>query len=182
MKPKTRIQKEVAKLIRRLPDLTEKQTAYAFEHCFKHYAHRTKGGILTCTECGYRWKSEHPLAESVCGCTCPHCGKKLEVLDTRKRVFKDMEYFSIITTYKQFQVIRFFAVHTERKVCQPAKYSISEVVQRWIAPTARRRPSQGCDVRAFSIATYGTNVAVWKSAVTRRSEHTTLPLSAPTRP
>lgn len=130
MKPKTRIQKEVAKLIRRLPELTEKQTAYAFEHCFKHYAHRTKGGILTCTECGHRWKSEHPLAESVCGCTCPHCGKELEVLDTRKRVFKEMEYFSIITTCKQFQVIRFFAVHTERKVCQPAKYSINEVVQR----------------------------------------------------
>ena len=79
MKPRTRIQKEVAKLIRRLPELTEKQTAYAFEHCFKHYAHRTKGGILTCTECGHRWKSEHPLAESVCGCTCPqadHSNKK----------------------------------------------------------------------------------------------------------
>ena len=137
MKPKTRIQKEVAKLIRRLPELTEKQTAYAFEHCFKHYAHRTKGGFLTCTECGHRWKSEHPLAESVCGCTCPHCGKVLEVLDTRKRVFKEMEYFSIITTCKQFQVIRFFAVHTERKVCQPAKYSICEVVQRWIAPDGK---------------------------------------------
>ena len=182
MKPKTRIQKEVAKLIRRLPELTEKQTAYAFEHCFKHYAHRTKGGILTCTECGHRWKSEHPLAESVCGCTCPHCGKELEVLDTRKRVFKEMEYFSIITTCKQFQVIRFFAVHTERKVCQPAKYSINEVVQRGLPPTARQRPWQGCGVKAYSIAAYGMNVAVWKSAVTRRSEHTTLTLSAPTRP
>ena len=137
MKPRTRIQKEVAKLIRRLPELTEKQTAYAFEHCFKHYAHRTKGGILTCTECGHRWKSEHPLAESVCGCTCPHWGKELEVLDTRKRVFKDMEYFSVITTCKQFQVIRFFAVHLKRKVCQPAKYYISEVVQRWIAPDGK---------------------------------------------
>lgn len=48
-----------------------------------------------------------------------------------------MEYFSIITTCKQFQVIRFFAVHTERKVCQPAKYSINEVVQRWIAPDGK---------------------------------------------
>ena len=73
----------------------------------------------------------------VCGCTCPHCGKELEVLDTRKRVFKDMEYFSVITTCKQFQVIRFFAVHLKRKVCQPAKYYISEVVQRWIAPDGK---------------------------------------------
>ena len=173
MKPRTRIQKEVAKLIRRLPELTEKQTAYAFEHCFKHYAHRTKGGILTCTECGHRWKSEHPLAESVCGCTCPHCGKELEVLDTRKRVFKDMEYFSVITTCKQFQVIRFFAVHLKRKVCQPAKYYISEVSNDGLHPTARRRPWQGYVVRAFSTATYGTNGAIWKSVATRNSGHTT---------
>ena len=137
MKPKTRIQKEVAGLFHKLPELTEKQTAYAFEHCFKHYAHRTKGGILTCTECGHRWKSEHRLAESLCGCTCPHCGKELEVLDSRKRVFKNTEYFSIITTCKHFQVIRFFFVHIDRKVCHPAKYSITEVVQRWIAPDGK---------------------------------------------
>ena len=48
-----------------------------------------------------------------------------------------MEYFSVITTCKQFQVIRFFAVHLKRKVCQPAKYYISEVVQRWIAPDGK---------------------------------------------
>ena len=137
MKPKTRIQKEVAGLFHKLPELTEKQTAYAFEHCFKHYAHRTKGGILTCTECGHRWKSEHRLAESLCGCTCPHCGKELEVLDSRKRVFKNTEYFSVITTCKHFQVIRFFFVHIDRKVCHPAKYSITEVVQRWIAPDGK---------------------------------------------
>ena len=137
MKPKTRIQKEVAKLFPTLPELTEKQTAYAFEHCFKHFAHRTKGGILTCTECGHRWKGEHRLAESLCGCTCPHCGKELEVLESRKRIFKDTEYFSVITTCKQYQVIRFFFVHLSRKVCQPAEYSISEVVQRWIAPDGR---------------------------------------------
>ena len=134
MIPRTPIQQEVARLSKRLPRLTEDQRAYAFRHCFKHYVHRTKGGILTCTECGYRWKSEHRLAESLCGCTCPHCGKELEVTDSRNRVLKDTEYFSIITTCKHYQVIRFFIVHLERKVCHPAKYSITEVVQRWITP------------------------------------------------
>ena len=52
-------------------------------------------------------------------------------------MFKDTEYFSIITTCKRFQVIRFFVVHLNRKVCQPATYSISEVVQRWIAPNGK---------------------------------------------
>ena len=69
MKPRTRIQREVVRLSHGLSKPTESQTAYAFEHCFKHYAHRTKGGIITCTECGHRWKSKHQLAESICGCT-----------------------------------------------------------------------------------------------------------------
>ena len=54
MKPRTRIQKEVVRLSSGLPELTDKQKAYAFEHCFKHHAYRTKGGTITCSECGHR--------------------------------------------------------------------------------------------------------------------------------
>ena len=46
MKPRTRIQKEVVRLSSGLPELTDKQKAYAFEHCFKHHAYRTKGGTM----------------------------------------------------------------------------------------------------------------------------------------
>lgn len=133
MKPHTNIQKEIVQLAQKLPELTERQKAYAYEHCFKHYAHRTKGGMITCMECGHRWKSEHRLAESLCGCTCPHCGRKLEVMDTRQRVFTNNEYFSIVTTCNGYQVFRFFFVKVFKKVMQPAKYSITEVVQRWIS-------------------------------------------------
>lgn len=107
MKPHTNIQKEIVQLAQKLPKLTERQKAYAYEHCFKHYAHRTKGGMITCMECGHRWKSEHRLAEKLCGCTCPHCGRKLEVMDTRQRVFTNNEYFSIVTTCNGYQVFRF---------------------------------------------------------------------------
>lgn len=133
MKPHTNIQKEIVQLAQKLPKLTERQKAYAYEHCFKHYAHRTKGGMITCMECGHRWKSEHRLAEKLCGCTCPHCGRKLEVMDTRQRVFTNNEYFSIVTTCNGYQVFRFFYVKVFKKVMQPAKYSITEVVQRWIS-------------------------------------------------
>ncbi len=61
MKPRTRIQKEVVRLTNGLPELTDKQKAYAFEHCFKHHAYRTKGGTITCSECGHRWKGGHTL-------------------------------------------------------------------------------------------------------------------------
>lgn len=134
MIPRTPIQKEVARLSKRLPRLSEEQKTYAFRHCFKHYAVKRANGILICTECGHSWNSEHDLADTLCGCTCPHCGMELEVLRTRKSVFNDMEYFSIITTCKYYQVIRFFSVKFRYKAGEPAKYSIFEVVQRWIAP------------------------------------------------
>ena len=137
MKPRTRIQKEIAQLSKTLPRLSKAQRAYAFEHCFKHYAHRTKKGVITCLECGHQWKSSHHLAESICGCTCPHCGKQLEMLDTRKRVFREWDYLCIITICKQYQVIRYFQINMYRKVGQMAEYSATEVFQRWIAPNGK---------------------------------------------
>ena len=137
MKPRTRIQQEVARLSKRLPNLTEAQKAYAFRHCFKHYAVKRANGTNICTECGHSWKSGHDLADTICGCTCPRCGMELEALRTRKRVISDMEYFSIITTCKQYQVIRFFSVKSRYKAGKPAEYSVFEVVQRWIAPDGK---------------------------------------------
>lgn len=137
MKPKTRIQQEVTRLSKRLPRLTEEQKAYAFCHCFKHYAIKRANGTNICTECGHSWKSGHDLADTICGCTCPHCGMELEVLRTRKSTFSDMEYFSIVTTCKHYQVMRFFSVKSRYKAGQPAEYSICEVVQRWIAPDGK---------------------------------------------
>ena len=137
MKPRTRIQQEVARLSERLPRLTKAQKAYAFRHCFKHYAVKRADGTNICTECGHLWKSGHDLADTVCGCTCPHCGMELEVLRTRKSAFSNMEYFSIVTTCKQYQVIRFFSVKSRYKAGMPAKYSMLEVVQRWIAPDGK---------------------------------------------
>ena len=95
--------------------MTATQRAYAFRHCFKHYAIKRADGTNICTECGHSWRSEHDLADTVCGCTCPHCGMKLEALRTRKSVFSENEYFCIITTCKQYQVIRFFFVKSRYK-------------------------------------------------------------------
>jgi len=62
---------------------------------------------------------------------------ELEALRTRKSVFRDMEYFSIVTTCKRYQVIRFFSVKSRHKAGKPAEYSVFEVVQRWIAPDGK---------------------------------------------
>lgn len=88
----------------------------------------TSKGIVTCTDCGHSWKGENILSSDHAECICPHCGSILEVMKTRQRVFKATEYFSVITTCKGYQVIRFFIVRANRKVGYPAKCEISEIV------------------------------------------------------
>lgn len=137
MKPRTKIQKEVAALSKRLPKISEAQKTYAFLHSFEHVGRRSAKGIITCTECGHQWQGNGALADTLCGCTCPHCGMELKVHTTRKRVFKENEYFSMITTCKGYQVLRFFFAKAYYKVGQPAEYTIYEVAQRWIAPNGK---------------------------------------------
>ena len=137
MKPKTKIQKEVAALSKRLPKISEAQKKYAFLHSFEHVGRRSAKGIITCTECGHQWQGNGALTDTICGCTCPHCGMELKVHTTRKRIFKESEYFSMITTCKGYQVIRFFFAKAYYKVGQAAEYSICEVAQRWIASNGK---------------------------------------------
>ncbi len=137
MKPRTKIQKEVMHLSKRLPKITEVQRQYAFHHSFEHIGRRSAKGIITCGECGHQWQGNGALADTLCGCTCPHCGMELKVHTIRKRVFKENEYFSIITACKGYQVIRFFFAKAYYKIGQAAEYSIYEVAQRWIAPNGK---------------------------------------------
>lgn len=137
MKPKTQIQIEVARLSRRLPHITEAQKNHAFRHCFDHIGRRSAKGVISCTECGHSWQGDGALADNLCECTCPHCGTELKLLQTRRRVFRTISYYSVITTCKQYQVIRFYYVKATHKVGEAADYSINEVVQRWIAPDGK---------------------------------------------
>lgn len=79
MKPRTAQQKQIAVLSKRLKPITGKQVEWAYNHCFEHIAYRTAKDTLTCGDCGHTWKSETTLVDTVCGCTCPCCGKELKV-------------------------------------------------------------------------------------------------------
>ena len=120
-----------------LPTITSAQQAWAFRKCFKHYALTRIDGTNTCTACGHSWKSMHALADTLCGCTCPHCGMNLETLHTRKRNFKQTEYLGIVTTFKGWQVLRYFYVQSYQKKGEQARYFVTEVVQRWLTPQGK---------------------------------------------
>lgn len=128
MKPKNKFQKQVISLSKKLPRITPKQKAWAYHHCFEHIAARTAKGICICLGCGHTWNGKD-LKEQ---CTCPRCGTELKVTDTRKRTFRQREYFCIVTTCQGFQVLRFFYVDVRFKKGNPADYFCREAVQRWI--------------------------------------------------
>lgn len=107
MKPKTMIQKEVARLSASLRPISLKQTEWAYTNCVEHIAYRAKSGVLTCPDCGHTWKSgDGTLCDTLEGCICPHCGAELKVQDTRRRTQKGVRYFCILTTCRGYQVIR----------------------------------------------------------------------------
>jgi len=154
MKPKTKIQKEVARLSATLRPITEAQERWAYRHRIEHIAYRAKSGIMTCSLCGHSWKSENgSLCDTLAGCKCPHCGAELKVLETRKRTQKLIRYFSVITVCGGFQVIRVAQAHYSSKKGEPMKFYCNEVVQRWISPDGkvtdmallRTYPSFYCD-------------------------------------
>ena len=155
MKPRNKFQHKIATLSQSLPSINEIQKQWAYMNCLEHYAHKTKQGVVSCLECGNSWTDKDLKAENT---ICPHCGQKLKVLSTRKRIFNQTEYLCITTTFKGYQVLRFIYVYSSCKVGQAAYYFSKEVVQRWIEPSgkyatlARLRPmiNYYCDSWIFT--------------------------------
>ena len=138
MKPKTALQKKVAKLSATLRPITATQRQWAYCHCVEHFAYRTKSGTMTCSDCGHQWKSGNgSLFDTLAVCKCPLCGAELKVDDTRKRTYKETRYFSVITTCGGFQVIRVAQIRHVSRKGEPMKFYCNEVVQRWISPDGK---------------------------------------------
>lgn len=138
MKPKTALQKQVARLSATLRPITTTQEKWAYRHCIEHFAYRTNSGTMTCSDCGHVWKGEKGnLCDTVAGCKCPHCGTELKVKDTRKRTHKETAYFSVITAHKGFQVIRVSQITSESRKGEVRQLYCQEVVQRWISPEGK---------------------------------------------
>lgn len=149
-----------------LPEITDKQKEYAFEKCFVHYAFRKKSGLLTCMECGHSWQGESTLIDTVCGATCPNCGKPLVVELTRKRKSEETECYCIMTTSHGLQVLRYFAVHRYIELGKTARYWINEIVQWWIDPSGKY------EIVSRPLATYQyvTNFCEYKEMAIRANK------------
>ena len=153
MKPRNKHEKAMLALHNKLPDITRRQTAWAIDNCMEHYAFRNSKGEALCMDCGNMFKLKGTRKRK--HATCPHCKKKLEIFTTKKRNIKQKNYFNIITTHKNKQLLRMFEIRSLMRRKKEAQYEIREIAQFWwdekgkLAIIARRR-LQGIYVDTFN--------------------------------
>lgn len=78
-------------------------------------------------DCGYQWDESN---EKVC--RCPHCGARLEILDTKCRTFKDKAYYSTLATQDGLQVQRVFLMNANFRKGKKAEYYSMEIARYWV--------------------------------------------------
>ena len=103
MKPKSTTEHAIVALSNNLPTIAKQQHERAFSKCFPGYAVHSRNSIF-CLECGHDWKvsgSQKPQK-----ITCPSCSKRLQFTKDYKNGLKETDYYQIITTADEYQVVR----------------------------------------------------------------------------
>ena len=78
-------------------------------------------------DCGYQWNESNKKV-----CRCPHCGARLEILDTKCRTFKDKAYYSTLATQDGLQVQRVFLMNVNFHKGRKAEYYSMEIARYWV--------------------------------------------------
>ena len=127
MKPRNKFEKAVLEQSKHLRPITKTQGKWAFRECIDHFAYRLPKGRTTCMDCGHSWvMNKHRET-----CTCPHCRAKLQVKETYERKLQQKQYFTILTTCGEFQVLRMFLLIVGMEKGYKAQTSIIEIGQYW---------------------------------------------------
>lgn len=141
MKPRTKFDKQVIFLNNKVRDIKPNAIHWALKHLIPHPAFRNKNGIAVCGDCGHKFTCKDKGG----GITCPHCGTKLEILDTLQRTLKRGSYFSVTQIIDGVQVYRTFLLNASFKKGEPIDHYTREVCRYWIdgkgqvSLTGRRR-------------------------------------------
>lgn len=105
MKPKTKEQEKIVKWTNQHDGPTPKQAAYARRHCFSDLILESCSTCV-CTACKHTWRIKDT---SVYKLKCPHCGKTMNVIHNHRK-YTQREYFTVLTTKANMQVIMWYLV------------------------------------------------------------------------
>lgn len=160
MKPRNEHERRVVALSAKLPEITDKARRWAESHCFDKVGLYMNGEVW-CTHCGALIPHDATTLHvmyTVTEITCPICGAKLVLRQSRKKMLDDRMYFTVMARVKEFQVLRHYSVdrYMRRDGSQPI-YEVDEAVQIWMTEQGREtiiaRPCKPimmyCDVWDF---------------------------------
>lgn len=136
MKAKTSLEHRLVVLSKKIPAITQKQNELAFARCFPQYAVRSRNTVF-CLECGHSWgicKSEN--AQKI---QCEKCNGKLQLIDGYSNGKKETDYYQIITTAKEFQVVRMICITKTMKKNTKSSFFGHEVMRIFIDKNGKSR-------------------------------------------
>lgn len=126
MKPRNKEQEQIVKWTNDFDGPTPKQAAYATRHCFNDGILESGGNCL-CTACKHTWHIKDISADKL---KCPHCGKTFDVVH-HKRKQKTYNYFTVLTTKANMQVVSWYLV--KRTVSKTEDdFEFAHVGSEWI--------------------------------------------------
>lgn len=128
MKPRTKLQHEVAKYSKYLPPIGKDINEWAFKECLEHKGFATKTRVV-CMDCGETFSPDLVYRKRA---ICPHCGTKIKIENTRKTTDHQYNIFATAEVWVDFQVIRHFEINARYKKGQDADYFTYEILQYWI--------------------------------------------------
>jgi len=133
MQPRTKLQHRVWNLSKQLNPISKDQKAWAFKECLNHVGYRNKKSVF-CMDCGEVWDRKNNAKKAI----CPSCKTKITIQDTRKKNY-DQRYinFAILEVMQEFQVIRYFEMHSYHKSGEKPRQHIFEIVQKWFEPDGK---------------------------------------------
>nr|DAS70988.1 MAG TPA: PcfJ-like protein [Caudoviricetes sp.] len=141
MKPRTKLEKRILELGKKLPGISEAKKRWAFG-LFPVEGFYLKKGEVWCQCCGHVdqvSKSILAVSLGVDEHTCPNCGKSLKLIHSTSRTSQILlRRVSFLQAFFGFNVIRTFEFSRQNEgKGKPTMYDMNEIFQNWITDNGK---------------------------------------------
>lgn len=126
MKPRNKFEEKVFKTSLKLPPLGVRKTNWLKKNIFNHHVYNTKKQH-ECLNCNHTWK--YSGKENV---RCPNCHLFLFALEGRYRTHHQWHYAVDLTTFRRYQVVRYYHVMRWLKSKKKPLWSIIPIFEHWL--------------------------------------------------
>ncbi len=138
MRPRNQRERYFVGLAGKLPPITEKQRRYACDNLFEAVAvYKPRKGEVKCMCCGLVTYWDRGVVKAMAESDeygCPGCGRQMRMkqYSPSHGEYREAMFYTVITTFRGWQVARTFDVWRCNRKDAPTKYSVNEIFQTWI--------------------------------------------------